>query len=351
MHGDSTRSVHADRSLADLPDLAPPIRPSTTFAAGSNRTYRRDSHETTERFEAVIGALEGGYTVAYASGMAAASAALAHVRPGRVSLPGDVYHGVRDLVETRAAEGAFEIVDSDELGPGDLWWIETPSNPFCRITDLSAVALEARRRGVTTVCDATFATPVLMNPLAFGIDVVMHATTKAIAGHSDVMGGVLSVSDAATAGSLRGERSLTGAVPGSLDVWLALRGVRTLPLRMERSCATAGVLADWFSALGVPTFYPGLITDPGHGIAARQMRAMGSVFSVDFGDASTADRFIGDLRLFTNATSLGGVESLVERRAISDPTIPPGVVRLSTGIEDAEDLLGDLSSAGSSLLT
>lgn len=351
MHGDSTRSVHADRSLADLPDLAPPIRPSTTFAIGSERTYRRHSHETTERFEAVIGALESGHTVAYASGMAAAAAALAHVRPGRVSLPQDVYHGVRDLVETRAEEGAFDVVDPDELGSGDLWWIETPSNPFCRITDLAAVAAEARRRSVITVCDATFATPVLMNPLAFGIDLVMHATTKAIAGHSDVMGGVLSVSDAAMAETLRRERSLTGAVPGSLDVWLALRGVRTLPLRMHRSCLTAGLLTEWFSAIGVPTYYPGLATDPGHGIAGRQMRAMGSMFSVDFGDASTADRFIGELGLFTNATSLGGVESLVERRAISDPTIAPGVVRFSTGIEDAEDLLEDLAAAGSTVLT
>ncbi len=347
MLGDSTRSVHADRSVADLPDLAPAIRPSTTFVAGYDRTYRRDSHETTERFEAVIGALEGGHTVAYASGMAAAAAALAHARPGRVSLPEDVYRGVRDLVEMRAGEGAFEIVASDELGSGDLWWIETPSNPLCRITDLDAVAVEARRRGVITVCDATFATPVLMSPLAFGIDVVMHATTKAIAGHSDVMGGVLSVSDASTAGSLRRERSLTGAVPGSLDVWLALRGVRTLPLRMQRSCATAGVLTEWFSAMGVSTYYPGLASDPGHEVASRQMRAMGSMFSVDFGDASTADRFIGELRLFTNATSLGGVESLVERRALSDPTIAAGVVRFSTGIEDSEDLLADVVSAGS----
>ncbi len=350
MHGDSTRSVHADRSLADLPDIAPPIRPSTTFAAGSDRTYRRDGHETTERFEAVIGALEGGHTVAYASGMAAAAAALAHVRPRRISIPLDVYRGVRDLVETRAAEGAFEIVDPEALGPGDLWWIETPSNPLCRITDLATVAADAKGRGVTTACDATFATPVLVNPLSFGIDFVMHATTKAIAGHSDVMGGVLSVSDAGTADVLRRERSLTGAVPGSLDVWLALRGVRTLPLRMARSCLTAGALTEWFSGIGVPTYYPGLATDPGHEIAARQMRAMGSMFSVDFGDATTADRFIDVLRLFTNATSLGGVESLVERRAISDPTVAAGVVRFSTGIEDAEDLLEDLAMAGSAVL-
>lgn len=341
--GPSTRSVHGDRGHAELPDVAPAIRPSTTFRRGG-RTYRRDSHETTERFEAVIGELEGGAAVAYASGMAAAAAAIAHVGPRRISLPADVYHGVRGLVQSLAASGAVEVVEAERLEAGDLWWIETPSNPKCLITDVAAVASRAVQRGVATVCDATFATPIGMHPLASGVDLVLHASTKAIGGHSDVMGGVL-VTDVDRAESLRAERSLSGAVPGSLDVWLALRGLRTLPLRQERASHTAGVLARRFHEQGLPTWYPGLVTHPGHDIALAQMHSMGSMLAVDFGDARTADRFIGALALFTDATSLGGVESLIERRALSDPLIEPGLVRISVGIEDTEDLVADVDSA------
>lgn len=345
MPGDSTISVHGDRSRSELPDVAPAIRPATTFVRGAGRTYRRDSHETTERFEAVIGALEGGHAVAYPSGMAAVAAAMAHVRPRQVSIPDDVYHGVRALIGGMADRGDIAVVPEDALEAGDLWWIETPSNPRCLITDLGSVATQARTRGVVTVCDATFATPVLLHPLDFGIDLVVHAATKAIAGHSDVMGGLLVVADEDEAAELRGARTVTGAVPGSLDVWLALRGVRTLPLRMERSTASAGAIARWFAERGIRTWYPGLEDHPGHDIAARQMLGMGSMLAVDLGDEATADRVIDALSLFTNATSLGGVESLVERRALSDPTMPPGLVRFSVGIEDVEDLLEDLDHA------
>jgi cystathionine gamma-synthase len=343
--GPSTRSVHADRHLAELPDVAPAIRPSTTFRRDTGRTYRRDSHETTERFEAVIGDLEGGHAVAYASGMAAVSAAIEHVRPLRISLPADVYHGVRAHVEALAAAGRVDVVDQTMLEAGDLWWIETPSNPKCLITDLAAVAVEASERGITTVCDATFATPVGMRALTFGVDMVMHATTKAIAGHSDVMGGVLVTGEPARAASLQSERTLTGAVPGSLDIWLALRGTRTLPLRHERASASAARVATWLADRGVATWYPGLASHPGHAIAARQMASMGSMLSADFLEASVADRFIAGLDLFTDATSLGGVESLVERRALSDPAIEPGLVRFSLGIEDTADLLDDVERA------
>ena len=346
--GPSTRSVHADRDRSELPDVAPAIRPSTTFRRGG-RTYRRDSHETTERLEAVIGDLEGGSAVAYASGMAAAAAAIAHVRPARISLPADVYHGVRSLVASLVAAGSMELVDPGSLEAGDLWWIETPSNPKCLITDVGSVASRARERAVTTVCDATFATPIAMQPLALGVDLVLHASTKAIGGHSDVMGGVL-VTTVDRAGVLRAERTLSGAVPGSLDAWLALRGVRTLPLRLARATHTAGLLAHQFHDHGLTTWYPGLPTHPGHDIAMRQMRSMGSMLSVDFGDAETADRFIAALALFTDATSLGGVESLIERRALSDPAIEPGLVRISVGIEDTDDLMADVDHALSAVV-
>jgi cystathionine gamma-synthase len=345
MDGDSTLGVHADRALADLPDVAPPIRPSTTFTEGSGRRYRRSSHETTERFEAVVGALEGGHAVAYASGMAAASAILDHVRPRRVALPSTVYHGVRHLVERRVRSDGIEVIRSDDLGPGDLWWIETPSNPFCDITDLREAGARAAEVGAVTVCDATLATPIALRPLDFGVDVTMHATTKAISGHSDAMGGVLVSRDRARAEALREERTISGSIPGSLDVWLSLRGVRTLALRMERACASAAELASLCASTGLATYYPGLSTHPGHDVASRQMRMAGTVVAIDLGHADAAEVFIGALRLFTNATSLGGIESLVERRAVSDPTMPAGLVRLSVGIEDTADLLADAGTA------
>jgi cystathionine gamma-synthase len=344
MPGPSTTSIHADRTGAELPDVAPAIRPSTTFVEGTGRRYRRNSHETTERFEAVLGALEGGYTVAYASGMAAVAAVIDHVGPSRIAIPEPVYHGVGALVGRLAARGAIVPTGVDALREGDLWWIETPSNPYCRITDLVAAARFASARGIVTVVDATLATPMGVTPLAFGIDIVMHSTTKMIAGHSDVLGGALSVASEDRAVELASERALTGAVPGSLDVWLALRGLRTLPLRHERASRSAAALVEGLLGRGVPTHYPGLAGDDA-AIVASQMRSTGSILSVDLGTEDRADAFLGRLELFSNATSLGGVESLAERRAVSDPSFPPGLVRMSVGIEDTEDLLADVGDA------
>lgn len=280
----------------------------------------------------------------YASGMAAASAILDSIRPEHIVLP-DVYHGVRALVHRQRDRGDVEIIAPDELGEGDVWWIETPSNPKGLITDLDAVVAEAHRVGAQVVCDATFATPIALNPLAFGVDVVLHSATKAIAGHSDALAGALIVADEQRADQLREERVLTGAVPGSLDSWLALRGIRTLALRVERATASAGALARWLHDRGVRTWYPGLEEHPGHETAVRQMRSMGSMMSIDFSDEETAAAFVDSLGVFTSATSLGGVESLAEHRIRSDPTTDPGLVRLSIGIEDVEDLLEDMVQA------
>ena len=238
MDGRSTRSIHADRALAETPDVAPPIRVSSTYLDGTGRRYRRTSHATTERFESVIGSLEGGHAVAYASGMAAVAAAIDRVNPRRMAIPDDCYHGVRELVAHRVDQGLLERVDPDDLEGGDLWWVETPSNPHCWITDLASVAASARKRGVVTACDATFATPVFLNALEHGIDIVMHSGTKAISGHSDAVIGILAVGTESDADALRSARMLTGAVPGSLDAWLALRGVRTLPLRAAQASAS-----------------------------------------------------------------------------------------------------------------
>jgi cystathionine gamma-synthase len=341
----STRAVHADSDVSDEPDVGAPIRVSTTFEEGARWRYRRTSHPTTERLEAVLGSLDGGSAVCYSSGMAAAAGVLDVIRPQRVAIPDDVYHGVRQLVERRAADGHLSIVPVEELRSGDLWWLESPSNPKCQITDLALVSTEAKARGVVTVCDATFATPALIQPIALGIDIVMHSTTKAISGHSDALGGVLVTADEARADDLREMRKLTGAVPGSLDVWLTLRGVRTLELRILKASESALEIARWFEDHGVPTWYPGLPGAAGHEVASEQMRAFGSMLSIDLGDADTAARFVENLQVFTNATSLGGVESLAEHRIKSDPTIEPGLVRLSIGIEAAPDLIEDLNGA------
>ncbi len=340
-----TRAVHADRSLAEFPDVAPPIRPSTTFAEGTGRRYRRGSHETTERFEAVLGSLEGGHAVCYSSGMAAAAAAMAFYRPARVALPGDVYHGVRDLIGVLSEAGDLDVVPVADLEEGDVQWIETPSNPRCLLTDVEATTAVNKDRGVFTVVDSTFATPVFSNPLEHGADLVMHSVTKAIAGHSDAQAGALVTADATDADRLRSQRLLTGATPGSLDVWLALRGIRTLPLRAERSASSAMRVAQWLVSRGIPTWYPGLPDHPGHDIAVRQMSGFGSMLAIDLGSEAEATRVVDSVQVFMSATSLGGVESLIEHRLRSDPTMDPGVVRLSIGIEDPADLIADLAHA------
>jgi len=347
MHRDPhTTALHADDGLAELPDVAPPLRPSTTFEYHEGgRVYRRMSHETTERLETVIGALEGGHAVAYPSGMAAVAAVLRHLRPQRIALADDVYHGVAGFVAAEAERGTWEVVKTADLGRGDVWWLETPSNPKCLITDLAEVAGMARERGVVTVADATFATPVLQDTLGLGIEYSVHASTKFIAGHSDAMGGVVSSQDAGAAADLRQARVLDGAIPGTLETWLTLRGVRTLPLRVARQSETALQLASYLADRGLRVWYPGLPTHPGHEIAGRQMSAFGGVLSFELADPADAAAVVDRLQVFTNATSLGGVESLAEHRLRSDPHAPPGLIRLSIGLEDLAALRGDLSEA------
>lgn len=347
-----TTAIHADDQLAELPDVAPALRPSTTFErVEGGRVYRRDGDETTARLEAVIGAMEHGHSVVYPSGMAAVAAVLHHVQPRRIALPGDVYYGVRSLVESEAARGTWQVVERDELDAGDVQWIETPSNPKCLITDLAAAVVAARHRRVVTVVDATFATPVLQQPLDHGIDFTVHATTKYIGGHSDAMGGVVSVEDEDVAVALRVARSRSGAVPGTLETWLTLRGIRTLPLRVWRQSAGATRIATALAELVEQVWYPGLSTHPGHEVALRQMRGFGGVLSFELAGAdeaagaAEAAAAVEQLRIFTNATSLGGVESLAEHRLRSDPLAPPGLIRLSVGLEDPEALLADLITA------
>jgi cystathionine gamma-synthase len=343
---DATAALHADRSLRETPDIAPPLRSSTTFTrTEGGPSYRRDWDPTTRRVEAVIGALEGGHAVCFPSGMAAVGALLRHLRPARVSLPHECYHGVRELAMAAEEEGAWDLVAPDRLEPGDVEWLETPSNPTCRITDIAAVSDANQTRGVTTVVDATFATPVLQRTLQLGADYVMHSTTKFIAGHSDAMGGVIVTGDAAEAALLIDERAREGYVPGALETWLTLRGLRTLPLRVERQSTTALEVATHLTRKAPIVHYPGLESHPGHAVAARQMTGFGGIVSFEMSDRDTAAAVVSRLRLFWVATSLGGVESLAEHRIVSDPSAPPGLIRLSIGLEAAADLVGDLDQA------
>lgn len=346
MSGDPyTGALHGDDEIEDGVDLAPPIHVASTYdrSGQDELVYRRNHHITTRRLEAVIGELEGGSAVAYPSGMAAIAGLLRYVAPSRVALPADVYHGTRAFV---AAEPHWEVTNQHgELGPGDVAWLETPSNPKCLITDIAQVTADLQDRGVIVAVDSTFATPVLQQPLKLGAGYVVHSSTKYIGGHSDVMGGVVVAADPARATDLEAARVRDGSIPGSLDTWLALRGVRTLPLRIERQSATAAAIADYLAGRLPLVWYPGLPTHPGHEIAARQMSAPGAIVSFELESYEAAQAALGGFEVFRRATSLGGVESLVEHRATVNPHAPPGLLRLSVGLEAPEDLIADLDHA------
>lgn len=343
----NTVVLHSDRDVDDAPGVGPPIHAATTYDRSDQEAlvYRRSEHPTTDRLEAVLGSLEGGHAVVLPSGMAAAALILRQLRPKRLALPMDLYHGIGAIAADEESHGTLELVPPEALEEGDVWWIETPSNPRLQITEIAAVAREASQRGVVTVVDSTFGTPVLQKPLALGADVVMHSSTKFIGGHSDAMGGVVVVGDPGLAETLRYRRMVDGATPGSLDVWLSLRGVRTLPLRVHRQAATALEVARYLEGKVPMVWYPGLASHPGHAVAQLQMRAFGAILSMELADAEAAETAVKRLRLFRQATSLGGVESLAEWRRSVNPAAPEGLIRLSIGLEAPQDLIGDLAQA------
>jgi cystathionine gamma-synthase len=239
---------------------------------------------------------------------------------------------------------------SGEFGSGGLLWLESPTNPLLAIADLAALTAGAHDLGLDVAVDNTFATPILQRPLDFGVDVVVHSATKAIAGHSDILLGVAVTRRDDVLGLLRTRRSLHGATPGAFEAWLGLRGLRTLPLRVRQSQRSAGELAGRLrDHAGVTVVrYPGLPDDPGHDRAAAQMDGPGFIVSFDVaGDAEAAEKVALGTRVATAATSLGGVETLIERRRRwpGDEALPPSLLRLSVGIEDVEDLWADLDRA------
>jgi cystathionine gamma-synthase len=342
-----TLALHADDGLEPAPDVAPPIHVSTTYEAGNAEglVYARAEHPTRRRLEAVLGALEGGHAVAYPSGQAAANAALLHLAPRRVAIARGGYHATHHAIASLARFGIQEVPLDAPVGKGDAIWLETPKNPTCELQDIAAHAARARAAGAWLIVDGTFATPVLQQALALGADLSYHSTTKFIAGHSDALGGVLVTRDPALADALRAARTTSGAVPGALETWLTLRGVRTLSLRVRQQTATATRLAGFLAPRVARVWHPSLPTDPGHALAARQMKGPGPMLSFELASEEAARALPGKLRLFRDATSLGGVESLVEWRRKQDPEAPPALLRLAVGIEDAGDLEADLEQA------
>jgi cystathionine gamma-synthase len=342
-----TLALHADGGLEGAADVAPPIHVSTTFVADGpdGLVYARAEQPTRRRLEAVLGALEGGHAVTYASGQAAATAALSFYRPRRVAIARGGYHGTHAAIHALGPLGVREVPLDEPLAAGDLVWVETPRNPTCELEDVAAHAARARAAGAALLVDGTFATPVLQQPLALGADVVYHSATKFLGGHSDALGGVLVARDPDVAAALREARTVSGAVPGALESWLLLRGLRTLGIRVRRQSETATALAAWLAPRVPRVWHPSLPTHPRHELVARQMRGPGSILSIELSTEEAARALPRHLTVFRDATSLGGVESLVEWRRRQDPEAPPTLVRISVGLEDPEDLVADLDRA------
>lgn len=320
--------------------------------------YGRDGNPTWTALEDVLGALGGGRAVTFASGMAAASAVLELLGPAStVVLPTSCYLGVAALVRARAEKHgwtvrAVDVADTDAViaaaEGADLVWLESPTNPLMEVADLPRIGAELRGR-VRTVVDNTFATSLLQRPLEHGFDVVLESGTKFVGGHSDLLLGALTVGAGADAlfADLAAVRHDNGAVPGPMEAWLALRGVRTMPLRVRAAQANAGALAERLAGHAAVrrVRYPGLPDDPGHARAAATMDGFGSLLAVELADARTAERFIDGCALWVHATSLGGVESTFERRRRWSgelAVVPEGLVRLSVGVEHVDDLWADL---------
>lgn len=377
--GFATRVIHAGQA----PDpstgaLMPPIYANSTYLQDSpgvhkGLDYGRSHNPTRWALERCVADLEGGSKAfAFASGLAAISATLELLDAGSHIVSGnDIYGGTFRLFERvrrRSAGHEFSFVDLTDMSAIEaamrpetrMVWIETPSNPLLRLADLEAIARLCRSRGILCVADNTFASPRIQRPLELGFDVVVHSTTKYLNGHSDVIGGIAVVgANPELAERLGFLQNAVGAIAGPFDAFLTLRGVKTLALRMERHCSNALALAQWLERQPQVkrVHYPGLPSHPQHELAKRQMDGFGGMISIDLAtDLAGAKRFLENVQIFALAESLGGVESLIEHPAImTHATIPPatraelgigdGLVRLSVGVEDVEDLRADLAQA------
>ena len=373
----ATRAIHAGVE----PDPATgaimtPVYLTSTYAQSApgqhkGYEYSRSDHPTRAALEHNLAALEGvEYGLAFASGLAAESAVLHLLQSGdHVAATRDLYGGTYRLFERVWAKYGveFSYADGEDIEAlrrafrpnTKLLWIETPSNPTLSIVDLQAACELAHAHGALAVVDNTFATPYLQQPFEFGADIVVHSTTKYLGGHSDVVGGALCVRKRALYEQLKFYQNAVGAVPGPLDCFLVLRGVKTLALRMRQHCENARRIAEYLAQHPEvkQVRYPGLPTHPGHALARQQMRDFGGIVTMELhGGAARAMRFLSSTRLFTLAESLGGVESLMCHPAtMTHASIPPeerarigitdALIRLSVGVEDGDDLLEDLAQA------
>ena len=380
-YGFETRAIHAGQE----PDpttgaVIPPLYQTTTFAQdgiGQLRNgyeYGRGTNPTRDSLQAQLAALEGAeHAFSFSSGLAAEDALIrAALRPGdHIVLGNDAYGGTYRLINRVLADwgitnSAVDMSDLDAVenavnsGKTRMVWVETPSNPMMKITDIAAIAAIAKKAGAMLVVDNTFATPYLQQPLSFGADVVVHSTTKYIGGHSDASGGAVILNDADLAEKVGFIQFAVGAVSAPMEAWLTTRGLKTLGVRMDRHSTNALAIAQWLQGREEVerVYYPGLADHPGHELAARQMRDFGGMISVSFKGGEQAARTVAEsTELFTLAESLGGIESLMNYPSEmthasvkgTELAVPENLVRLSVGIEDVEDLIADLEKAFTNL--
>ena len=376
-HNFDTVAIHAGQEFDPTTGaVIPPIYQTSTFVQESigelrgGYEYSRGGNPTRTALETLLAAIEGGkHGLSFASGLAAEDTLLrAVLAPGdHIVLGNDVYGGTHRLIER--VHGPWGVrnttVEMSDLRaveqaiiPGEtkVLWLETPSNPLMKISDIAELADIGHRAGLIVVVDNTFASPALQHPLAHGADVVVHSTTKYLGGHSDVLGGALIINDDALAEKARFLQFAAGPVSAPLDAWLTIRGIKTLAVRMERHCSNAQAIAehlDGHPAISL-VYYPGLPSHPGHELAKQQMSGFGGMLSIAFaGGAKAARKFAESMQLFQLAESLGGVESLVNYPSEmthasvrgTSLEIPDNIVRLSVGIEDVSDLIDDLNRA------
>jgi cystathionine gamma-synthase len=366
-----TIAIHAGGGADEATGaVAPPIHLSTTYEhtaeseAVHGYIYVRDGNPTQSRLEAALAAIEGGESaLAFGSGMAAATAALQSLPAGaHVILPDDCYYGVRALAEEYFGRWgmSFDFADMEDLAAVRALvrentaaiWAESPSNPLMKVVDLGGLANIAAQAKAMLIVDNTFATPALQRPLLLGAHVVLHSTTKYLGGHSDVQGGALAFARVpAYAEAVAHTRKVTGGVASPFNSWLVLRGIRSLSARMRLHCENARAVAAFLAAHAnvEAVHYPGLPTHSGHELAARQMSDFGGMLSFRVhGGREAAVAAVSKVKLLTIATSLGGTESLIEHRASSEGAAsrtPQNLLRMSVGLEHAEDVIGDLAQA------
>lgn len=380
----NTKTIHAGQHPEETTGaVMPPIFQTSTYAqeepnVNKGYEYARVSNPTRTALEKLIAGLENADQCAcFASGCAAMDAVLKMLRPGdHVLASNDLYGGTYRLFTEVFEPFGIRFTFVDMSSPANVYeaitpatrmiWIETPTNPLLNIIDIRAITDTAREKGLLTVVDNTFASPYLQNPLNLGADAVLHSTTKYLGGHSDIIGGAVCSSNELIIENLRFQVKTTGAVPGPMDCYLTLRGIKTLSVRMERACRNAGEIAAFLSGHQevAEVRYPGLPTHPHHDIAKKQMRDFGAMVSFSLKDdqIESARKFMSHTRYFTLAESLGGVESLISHPAsMTHASIPAKVreaaglkdslIRLSVGIEDIEDLIEDLNGAFKKLQT